>query len=291
MKLTSKRDWRLLAVGGAILAALLFLALFRFRSGERLPQPNGYDDLVKAGESVTGKTINVDSKDAAQVTAFASKNSAVLVQVRTGLGKACLVPVEFKADWMPRHLREIMALRQAGNALELLAKEREAAGTIDEAVSIRLDGIRLGIEARRGGVNIDYMVGAATEQWSIANLTRMADRLDLTQCKTVLKTLKGFPSTTPALNDVKRRERRWKWMGSGWWRSWDGMKEVVGDVFSGSSDESLISTTGRAQELSAAQGKLVLALARREFELEQGRAPANDSELIPKYLLSLPSSH
>lgn len=290
MKLISKRGWWSFAAGGVTLAGVIFLALIWFRTGEGLPQPNGYDDFVKAGGMVVGKTSNVDSTDPIQVAAFAAKNSAVLAQVRSGLAKSCRVPVEFKTDWMGRHMKEIMAFREACNVLELLAKEREAAGAIDEAVSIRLDRMRLGIEARRGGVLNDYMVGAATEQSSIANLTRMVDRLDLTQCSQVLKALKESAGTIPVLSDVNREERRWKWLGSGWWQSWDGIKKAADELFSGSKDKSLIPTSGRPRELSAAQGKLVLALARREFELEQGRAPASDAELVPKYLLSLPSS-
>ncbi len=271
-----------------MIAVLFFLILIRFSTGERLPNPNGYDDFVRAGGMVAGKTSAVNFEDATQVATFAAQNSVVLAQVRAGLNKKCLVPVEFKTGWMGRHTREIMALGEAANALKILAREREAAGAIDEAASIWLDEMRLGMEARRGGVIIDYEVGASTEYWSIKHLHQLVSRLDQTHCQNMLRMLKGLASTVPAWSDVKRQERRWKWLGSGWWQSWDGIKKMVDDVFSGPSVESQTPTSDRLRELSAAQGKLMLALARRAFELEQGRPPANDTELVPRYLLRLP---
>ena len=288
MKLISKRRAGLFVLGGTILAGLLSLELIRLRRGEELPLPNAYNDFVRAGEMVVGKTGDLDYKDAAKVAAFAVENSAVLIQVRNGLEKSCLVPVELKADWMARHVKEIMALRQAGNALDVLAKEREAAGAIDEAVNIRLDVMRMGIESRRGGALIDYLVGTGTELGAIESLARMIPRLNSTQARHALETLKGLPEAGASLSDAKRWERRWVWLGSGWWRTWEGIREMFDHLFEDTSDASPFSPTERQRDFFAARCKLVLALARREFELEQDRAPANDTELVPHYLLRLP---
>ncbi|HTH45895.1 MAG TPA: hypothetical protein VMB21_00145 [Candidatus Limnocylindria bacterium] len=284
MKPFSKRGSGLLAVGGVVFAVVLVLALIWLRSGERLPQANGYDDFVKAGRALSGRASDVDSKDAAQVAAFAAKNSTLPIQIRNGLAKECRVPVEFKAAWFTSHMGDMMALKQAGYALELLAKEREAAGAFDEAITLRLDAVRMGIESYRGGLLIDYLIGTAVEIWSLKNLTQMASRLDAVQCRRVLKIAAESDQTRETLDSITRRDREWSWLGSGWWESWDGIKEMAGDIFKQPSGDLL----GRQRELKAARGKLNLALARRAFELEQGRAPANDAELIPKYLLSLP---
>jgi hypothetical protein len=59
-----------------------------------LPQPNGYDDFVKAGEMVTDNTSDYGTMSEAELRTFVKKNAEALKLMRVGLGRKCRVPLD-----------------------------------------------------------------------------------------------------------------------------------------------------------------------------------------------------
>jgi hypothetical protein len=274
----------------AAVVVLAFALLFVARRPDPLPNPNGYDDFVAAGRMVVGKPTSVGTNDPAALAKFAAENAGVATRVRAGLAHESRVPVRMNPEWLGSHMRELLAVKQAGNALQVLARQSEAEGHLAEAVALQLDRLWLGLGGARGGVLIDYGVGTAVESGALQDLRKLTNRLDAVLCRNVVKALHETETIREPFATMLNRERRWTWLGSGWWRTWDGAKEMTKGVFTGNAETvaSFALMSSRDNQILRDRRELSLAFARRAFTLEQGRPPASDTELVPAYLPALP---
>src|ERR1035441_3239154 len=57
-----------------------------------LPQPNGYDDFVKAGEMITDNASDYSTMTQEELRAFVKKNAEALKLAREGLARECRGP-------------------------------------------------------------------------------------------------------------------------------------------------------------------------------------------------------
>lgn len=95
----------------ALLTALASVLLLH-DSSPALPNPNGYDDFVKAGRMVIqpldseGHYADYRELSLQELQIAAATNAEVLKIVRGALEKQCRVPVQNSADWFRAHLRE-----------------------------------------------------------------------------------------------------------------------------------------------------------------------------------------
>src|SRR5215469_2363476 len=74
-----------------------------------LPNPNGYDVLMKAGNMVRGDVGNYDEMGQAELRAMAQTNSAAIRLARTGWQNECRVSTQFSESYMASHLNELAA--------------------------------------------------------------------------------------------------------------------------------------------------------------------------------------
>src|ERR1700752_3024652 len=83
----------------AIVATLGLVVLFegRQRPLPPLPNPNGYDDFLRASTAVTGPVGNFDTLDHDGLRKLVSANSEPLRVLRLGLSRDCAVSTEFYA--------------------------------------------------------------------------------------------------------------------------------------------------------------------------------------------------
>ena len=63
-----------------------------------LPNPNGYDALVKAGEMAAIETGDFDETKLEDLRAQTAKNSGALQAARIGLQEDCAVPLQFSLN-------------------------------------------------------------------------------------------------------------------------------------------------------------------------------------------------
>jgi hypothetical protein len=86
----------LIIVGTVSLLAYLF---FKESVPEALPNPNAYDDFVRAGRMLTGKVPDSDTATLDACRAFVSSNRAALDLSRSALAKECRVPTKYTQAW------------------------------------------------------------------------------------------------------------------------------------------------------------------------------------------------
>jgi len=150
-------------VAGAILVALLELTMGRSPAGPPLPNPNGYDDLVKAGEAVLGNVRDWPDLDHDRLRDLVSTIAEPLRLLRLGLARQCIMPMDSaltNAAGMMNQLARMLPL------VQLLAAEgrlRQRDHQPAYAARSYVDAIRYGNEMSRGGFIIIRLVGAACE--------------------------------------------------------------------------------------------------------------------------------
>ena len=283
----NKYRWSLALAAVVVLAFTLLLVA---RRTDPLPKPNGYDDFVAAGRMIVGEPWNMRTNDPISMATFAGDNTGVVTRVRAGLARESRVPVRMNPEWFGGHTRELMAVGRVGSTLRLLAWQSQAEGHLAEPIALHLDRIRLGIGAARGGLLLDYRVGTTIELEALQDIRKLTSRLGPVLCRKIIQTLPETESNREPLSSILHRDRRWTWLASGWWRSWEDTKAMLKEVL-GDDDEntaSLARMSALEVKILEARYNLSLTLARRAFTLEQGRPPATDAELVPRYLPALP---
>jgi hypothetical protein len=173
-----------------------------------LPNPNGYDQLVRAGEQLVGEPG--DATNAALLRAFINRNNPALTLARQGLRLPACVPVGYTNGWIGAHLPELAALKRVARAIQCQARLAEAEHRFNDAAEDCLDCVRFGQQASRGGVLIDRLVGFAVETIGLRELAKAAARLNPTKRAEVLRALARLEMAQDPVAAAFAAERAWQ---------------------------------------------------------------------------------
>lgn len=247
------------------------------------PVPDGYDQLVTLGQGVSDEDWRLSENGAARAV-FGFRHPLLVQETREALRH----PVEAfsaRSDTELDKLRHMMALKRLGNSLGHLAANAAWTHDCRTALEIHLVRVELGLRAVRGGVLIDFMVGTAIESgglMGIASLTNCPGPMDAGPALVALRRLLAAEEPVVA---VLRRERRWMWLESGWWRSPDGVMDHATEVFRHPQDK-----TRKREHLMARQRReALLVLARMAYTADHGVPPKRNEDLAPRYLPTIPA--
>jgi hypothetical protein len=271
----------------ACLAAPLVYLFYRLMTPTPLPVvqppiPNGYDDLVAAGE-LAPSWVRLSVNSGPLTKAVMEPNYRALDQVSrriaAGLTKQCQVyPVELNTHGMSD--RHYQALNRAMAAeiirLRYLLKYGETADVLEEAVRI----MRFGQEATRGG-SLAADIPDQCEDCGAYCLNERLGQYTRAQCISLIEQLSQFDRTRESFAVKLQRQRvidensGWEPHAEGLLRAWSGddkyAREEPGDRWE--------QTQTRL---------LIVNLAGQAFFLDHRRAPRSLAELVPKYLQEIP---
>ena len=286
---TKTRNW-LIAIFILALPFVLFLGFLFVMETEplppiaSLPNPNGYDDLVKAGKMVTADVGDYDKIDEAQLRELVATNAEALQLLRTGLSNQCRVPAQqFSQTNMENHLNELAGFKKLAQVLAAEGRLAEMDGHPRVATKSYLDVFRFGTESARGGVIIDQMVGVAIEAIGVAHLQKLVDQLDAKSCHETAATLETLDSQGLTWQQVMQQERDWSR------RAYPGVRYELVRLMSRNSlnkDFQKVEDKFNKQQMKARQ--LTVDLAARAYELDKGHRPVNIADLVPDYLKAVP---
>jgi hypothetical protein len=239
------RNWLmvLLLLPAAVILAIVGLSIFNAARPlppiRPLPNPNGYDDLVKAGEMAAIETGDFDETKLESLRTQTAKNSGALQAARIGLQEDCAVPLQYSLNWVGRHLAELAdhkRLAQAFVAEGMLAGMENRPG---DAAKSYLDTIRLGHKSARGGVLIDQLVGTAIEAMGVSHLQKLVDQLDVKNCRETAATLETLDAQRQTWNEVVQQEHAWSR------RTYPGVKYRLGELAMSSSLKKALQKAGQ----------------------------------------------
>lgn len=266
-----------------VLVILTVLVLFTRQTLPRLPlpSPNGYDDLVKASQAVTGNVSYYRTLDHDSLRALVSTNAQSLRLLRVGLSRKCAPPRD-----AIRANMNLSQLADMSKMVRLLAAEgrlREMANRPGDAAQSYVDAIRFGNEMSQGGVLVTRLLGLASEAIGCQGLAQVVPRLSCEDAQHVLSELAKADTGRVTWAETGRNERyfaryqlgHWskplRWV-MGWWQT----RQAIGKA-------------EIKYKAIMAQERLVAGeLALRCFQAEQGHPPARLEVLVPNYLSQVP---
>jgi hypothetical protein len=275
----------------ALLAAMGLVAyelveLNRPISRPPLPNPNGYDDFVRAGRLLVGDPFYFNHTNVVQLQSNITSNAEALHLIRQGLTKKCLIARPFSTNYISDRRTELMATKRLAWLLEADAKLAELEHCTNDAASVCFEIIRFGRETCRGGVMIDRLVGLACEGIGRETLQKIVNGLGAQQCRTGIGELRITLANEEPTEDVLRNEEIWLRINSSLrerLQSWipisrfNPVKRMRQNFVK------------NCQRSELQLKRLMIDLAVRAYELDHGRHPENLSALVPDYLDSIPT--
>ncbi len=270
-------------IAGGLGVLVLVLMLARTPSRPALPNPNGYDDYLKASTAMVGDWLNYYTLDPAGLRTLVSSNAGASRLLRVGLAHRCVVPLDAQfRSGQPGPATLALPLAQ------LLAAEgqlRELDNRPGEAASIYAEAINFGNEISRGGLIHHRQVGMGCERYGSQGLARLAAKLGCDDVRRVVAQLGSTDLNRVSWDEISRTERAYfrrsvfEEMPHGpvaWLKAWWGARPA------GSHAEV-------RHKMSVAVLRLLAAeLALRCYRSEHGQAPARLEDLVPAYLKRVP---
>jgi len=267
----------------AVTGLLIFDAARPLPPSQPLPNPNGYDDLVKAGAMAHNNTGDYYEMKLEELRGLVAKNSDALQAARTGLQEDCTVPLQFSENYMSRHIPELADYKRLAQAFAAEGRLAEMENRPGDAAKSYLDTIRLGNKFARGGVLIDALVGFAIENMGAAGLQKITGQLDAKTCRETAATLETLDAQRQTWTEVMQQERAWSR------RAYPGIKYRWSELVMSSSLKKAYQAGERKfnkQQLKTRQ--LLVDLAARAYELDKGQSPGSVADLVPDYLKAVP---
>lgn len=248
-----------------------------------LPNPNGYDDLVKAGKMLSAIEDDYYKTNEAVLRNLVAENAEGLSLARKALKEQCQVTVQFNSAYANNHISDLVAVKKLAVTFEHEGEVAEMENRPDAAVKSYLDAIHLGNESSRGGILIDELIGIAIESVGTSSLQKLVGQLDAKTCRETAATLETLDAQRQTWNDVIQQENAWSR------RSFIGIKYRLSLL---ASDRSLKQDQEKAeQHFNNQQVKtryLIIELAARAYELDKAHPPASATDLVPEYLKAVP---
>lgn len=283
------RNW-LITAGIVAFPFILFFGFLIFLDTEPLPlvqplpNPNGYNDFVKAGRITADLAeYEYDKLNQEQLREAVKKNAAALSLVRDGLSNECRVPIQFSQVYAENHLNDLASFKKLAQAFAAEGKLAEIENHPDAAAKSYLDAIHFGNESMDGGVLIDALVGIAIEAIATSHLTNLVDKLDAKSCRETAATLETFDGQRQTWNEIMRQEHNWSR------RTFTGFGYDIARLETHRSMEAAFKQSEKKflQHVKETR-QLTIDFAARAYELDKGKAPANVSNLVPDYLKAIP---
>ncbi|MBI2927245.1 MAG: hypothetical protein HYY24_16245 [Verrucomicrobia bacterium] len=269
----------------AFLLALGATALLRPRRttpAAPVPNPNGYDDLARAGRMLTEDVLGFSKMSREELRAFVEKNDDALKLARLGLSRECGVPTNVSPTWLNPHAGDLSAIKYLAYTFVAEGRLAELEGRSGDAVRSYLDAVHLGHTAFRGGPMMWSLVAWACETIGLDPLQRVITRLDANGCRQTIGALETLEANRGTYAQVIRQEKAWARKALGW----RGRIEMLVEVKE--LTKTRLDLKKKMDDSATRSRVLIIDLAVRAYELEKGERPKNWSLLVPDYLRSIP---
>jgi hypothetical protein len=291
-RMTTKTRNRLIML---FILAFPFMVLFGFILSQiasplppipPLPNPNGYDDFVKAGkmveQNITDKNYDFEKLNLQELQMLVDNNSNALQLARSGLQMQCRVVLDYSQN-SSTLLDQLAGMKRLAQAFCAEGRLAEMENRNGGAANSYLDAVHFGIESVRGGALINELVGVAIEAIATSHLTNLVQHLDAKSCRESAATLEALDSQRQTWNEFMQQENDWSH------RTFPGVRNEIARLMTYKS--LLPAQAAASRKLKQQQTRtrqLIIELAARAYELDKGKPPASVADLVPDYLKAIP---
>ena len=263
--------------------ALLLLTKGKPASLPPLPNPNGYDDIVKAGSLVGGDASGVRELPLEELRALITTNAEALQLLRVGLSRTCAVPLEAALS-TNTFILELGTTKQLALLLAVEGRLAELEYRPGDAARSYVDAIHLGNETSRGGFLIHHLIGISCEAIGYRGLVKVVPELNSQQSRSLSAELDKVDNQAVTWNEVLHGEN--VFVRHELRQTLNPIRRLVGWW----QNRQILKRNEAKHNLMVARRRLLTTeLALCCYQSEQGHAPDRLEQLIPKFLQRAPS--
>jgi hypothetical protein len=269
------------AVNVMIIAAMLLGSASETKPTP-MPNPNGYDDFVRAAKALVGSDFSYTHQTGEELINIVLANSEALKFLHEGVTKECLVPEDHSTNIDAGLLGDLASFKTL-TSLECLEGElAEMDGKTNDAMKVYLDSIRFAGSFNRGGVLLNKLVGIACEAVAMRALKTLEPSLDAKQCAEAAGVLAEIDAKAETVETVLAHEKAFNRRTGGLRGQFTAlvMYKTIRAVNQRAIDKINANTIRRRQAM--------VSFAARAYELDKGKPPASIADLIPAYLKAIP---
>lgn len=259
-----------------------------------LPNPNGYDDFVRAANLVkttfssgTGSVLDAPAQTVAELRGVLESNARALELVRLGLTHDYCVPLHYTSDDLDDSFGALSGFKALARLLKAEGRLAELDGRTNDAARSYLTCVQFGEASGHGGMVMHRMVAAACGALGVQELRRLLPALDGAGQKMLLDGLAKVQANQEPTQTVLDRDKAWARAVYGPIRLFPLRLMEAFDRRRG--QVSAIEKAMRHPRAAEANIRLLrVDLALRLYRAEHGSFPAQLSALVPRYLDALP---
>ena len=286
---TKTRNW-LIALFILACPFVLFLVCLIFMASELLPplppipNPNAYGDLVKASKMIKGEVwAYYDNATVEKLRGIVFTNAGALALARTALTNPCAVPLSLYLTTGPTNqIYNISDLTTLARAFVCEGKFAEKENHFGDAAKSYLDAVRFGNQVAHGGMFIDELIGATAWSEGEMALQSIVTNLDAAACRKTAVNLEILTLHRQTWAETMQQAEALSRRIWGWRSEWLKLIHYT-------ARQKLFTQKKNAlDQIQQDEGRLLLDLAARAYELEKGKPPASAADLVPDYLKAIP---
>ena len=292
-----KRKWTKFVIALLLLvppAAFLYLKFQAVALCLPLPNPNGYDQFIKAAEMLKGDPSGFEGMSESELAALIAPNVQALVLAHSAFTNQCRVPIHDANVYTQNQNFVWIGTQDLAAFMTAKGRLAELQHHPAEAASDYLEVIRFGTECGRGGLMLDAIIGIKAEGMAQEPLEKLLARLDARSCRATASTLLSLDANRQSFDNVFDREQLFHGQqvpGIGsfrvtmtsfmyWIKSLVDLRKTTAEMRK---------ATGEAfREKQYEDRILAIRFSARAYELEKGRPPSSLRDLVPAYLNSVP---
>ena len=192
---------------GVIVAVLL--ATRPAPGGKPVPDPNGYDDFVRAAAALGDLPDKPEELPPDALRDLVTQHAGALRDLRTGLRHGASVPPAALGPWSSAAGDVLIGFRDLGRLLAAEGRLELVNGRTNDAARIYGEVIQFGAELCRGGPIIHRQVGVAVESMGATRLHPLVPMLDRAACRDLLKALEATDQRRESTVEVLANEAEW----------------------------------------------------------------------------------
>jgi hypothetical protein len=284
---TKTRNW-LLAIVILAFPFVLFLGCLIFMDEPLpplapLPNPNGYEDLVKAAKMIKGETWAIyDTASMEKLRGIVFTNAAALALARIALTNPCGVPPQFTKASQTNRAEDVMAFKGLSQAIACVGKLAEKENRFGDAAKSYLDAVRLGSQITHGGIVLDELAGISAAWYGETQLQGIVTNLDASSCRRAAATLETLAGDRQNFSAALQQEEAWYRRALGWRSEWFKL------IYFSERQHRFKNAKEKLDQFQQEENRLLVDLAARAYELDKGHPPASAADLVPDYLKAIP---
>jgi hypothetical protein len=252
-----------------------------------LPEPNGYDVVLRAGKKLENVSVPTSDKDVPEAERaapkdyreFYNKYHAQVEDARKALEHECRVPLKYDIS----DLDGIIEMRQLARAL--IAQGDAALMDGDAAAASRYyrDTIRLGKASAHGGLAIHWLVGVAVESIGLHAVHAQCDSMTTSVRREWIAAIPALVNDSESLEECRERDAVWDQRACGWQGQFTWL--IENHEASAGVDSAFVHA---GSQLHARYQALLIDLALAEYRSKHGAYPKELAALVPEVLKELP---